>query len=436
MQQVAVKEGFEQLREAAIAFLREALCLLARNPEACPFRRYLVSIKRSQTGTHPEYAERPDWYHALSKLHENIECLPEFKRLSKCISEVSQGSTECDEIHRLLENYLEGLKKPVLYTRKAESVVDNFCNYINSPDVKVKLLAPLACYHSAVRRLMLPSGTKVRAITDEEFSILAVRAFHMNPGIHKLMLSTHLLEYQVNIPKGPNCITSSIREMLLYDASVLRVFGPGRPVLAFVAVFPQWRGVLSPDELFGWSSPRYGRGQGSLEKRSVPALLKFAEQANQLKWRDSKCNPLRTAWMHFSKAVVCDFHEDILLQLVMALEALYLEDEAELRLKLALRVARHISRDDSDRRDVYDIVYNAYKLRNEIVHGSKPYGLWTFWPSDDITSFPQGTPPVVTATTTDLLFEVVSRSLQKWVAEFSQGSSKTQVLKSLDRLII
>ncbi len=55
---------------------------------------------------------------------------------------------------------------------------------------------------------------------------------------------------------------------------------------------------------------------------------------------------------------------------MIAFEALYLNNVPELRYKLALRAAYLIGIDADERKTIYKRVSDAYKMRNDIVHGN------------------------------------------------------------------
>jgi hypothetical protein len=77
---------------------------------------------------------------------------------------------------------------------------------------------------------------------------------------------------------------------------------------------------------------------------------------------------------YFSKGYHEPLLEDRILDIVIALESLYLpedEDKSSLRYKLGMRCAAYISEEGVTRKDVFERVKDAYKIRSTIVHGRR-----------------------------------------------------------------
>lgn len=79
---------------------------------------------------------------------------------------------------------------------------------------------------------------------------------------------------------------------------------------------------------------------------------------------------LRVALNRFNRHYSRESAPDKLIDLMIGLETLYLNDNYELKYRLALRVSRHIRTDHDERIEVRDRVYRAYDLRSALVHGN------------------------------------------------------------------
>jgi hypothetical protein len=65
--------------------------------------------------------------------------------------------------------------------------------------------------------------------------------------------------------------------------------------------------------------------------------------------------------------------EDALVDLVIALESLFLEEEtAELGYRMAMRVAGLLHDRGAERQTTFELIQKAYQTRNRIVHGGVP----------------------------------------------------------------
>jgi len=62
---------------------------------------------------------------------------------------------------------------------------------------------------------------------------------------------------------------------------------------------------------------------------------------------------------------------DWLIDLMIGFEAIYLTGNTELSFRLAIRVARHLGKDETERKNIYNAISCAYGLRSEILHGSE-----------------------------------------------------------------
>ncbi len=67
--------------------------------------------------------------------------------------------------------------------------------------------------------------------------------------------------------------------------------------------------------------------------------------------------------------------EDVLIDIFIGLEALYSTEIDELRFKLALRAATFleaaIPEHNGKKKEIFDVIYEGYKLRSNVVHGKK-----------------------------------------------------------------
>lgn len=83
--------------------------------------------------------------------------------------------------------------------------------------------------------------------------------------------------------------------------------------------------------------------------------------------------PLDVALRRFDTMVDEGRPDDQLLDQCIVLEALLMRrNERGIRERLSLRTAHFVGKDDTGRRDVYEIVKVAYKLRSHVAHGEQP----------------------------------------------------------------
>jgi hypothetical protein len=113
--------------------------------------------------------------------------------------------------------------------------------------------------------------------------------------------------------------------------------------------------------------------------------------------------------------------EERLTHAVMGLEALFLEQETELRFRLALRTAQLLKHLDENSREVFDTVYEAYGYRSAHVHGSVL--------SDNEA--------IRVQEAMKKIWRYLRKSLLFWLAEaIASDTKKKQLLKDIDSSFI
>lgn len=113
--------------------------------------------------------------------------------------------------------------------------------------------------------------------------------------------------------------------------------------------------------------------------------------------------------------------EERLTTAVMGLEALFLEQENELRFRLALRTAQILKHLGENAQEVYDTVSKAYGYRSSHVHGS-------ILSEEDAMGIQE---------VTNRIWRYLRKSLLFWVAEgVASESKKKQLLKDIDSSLV
>lgn len=107
----------------------------------------------------------------------------------------------------------------------------------------------------------------------------------------------------------------------------------------------------------------------------IPELIHLWEIIKSA--NDDNCPLLNIAIKRFNYAHDHKKREDALIDIMIGLEALYMrnDERSELRYKISLRVATFLETSLSAykgrKEAIFDAVYEAYKLRSKVVHGSK-----------------------------------------------------------------
>ncbi len=104
----------------------------------------------------------------------------------------------------------------------------------------------------------------------------------------------------------------------------------------------------------------------SLSKKEITELVEFWKRTGNLR------KDLHIALRRFGDAITRENPDDKMIDLMISAEALFLPESDELTYKLAMRTAYMLERTKQKRREVYNLMKDAYKVRSKIVHGSKP----------------------------------------------------------------
>ncbi|MDG7041513.1 MAG: hypothetical protein JRN22_00475 [Nitrososphaerota archaeon] len=138
---------------------------------------------------------------------------------------------------------------------------------------------------------------------------------------------------------------------------VLPLFKGSEPML----LTPEWLNISSYDYTF--EEPRVFK----LLATDLPAINAVMADVNS--WRvkrDPKNMQVALTRFHSSYGGGC---EERIIDQMVAFETICLEDEQELKYRLALRVACLVGRDAKTKITIFKDMRHAYKLRSDIVHG-------------------------------------------------------------------
>jgi hypothetical protein len=123
-----------------------------------------------------------------------------------------------------------------------------------------------------------------------------------------------------------------------------------------------------------------GAGQYSFEAPVKPFMNSTyklqAEEVGRfsLIWVErNKAHSISTGIRRFSQSAARDNDEDRMIDLMIAAEAIFLNDgNGEMAYKLAHRASVFLSSDLSGQKEIFDFMKKAYDSRSKIVHGDKP----------------------------------------------------------------
>ena len=127
------------------------------------------------------------------------------------------------------------------------------------------------------------------------------------------------------------------------------------------------------------------------------------------------------------KELDSEIKEFRLIDFMIALEALFLNNEPELKYKFSNRVAVLVSNNDSEKHKFRDYANKLYKLRSNFVHGS----LTKRETDSDLFKLEYGQATGLQCT----VREILRLSILYFMSLFDKGHKKTKILKMLDDAI-
>lgn len=117
-------------------------------------------------------------------------------------------------------------------------------------------------------------------------------------------------------------------------------------------------------------------------------------------------------------------NEDKIIDIMIAFEALFLNENAELSFKLSLRVAKFLD-DRYDSFELFEFMKKAYNIRSKIAHGD----------IKQVSDDKKRKNDLETISIIKRLDQVLRQSLRKYVADYSD-TSKSEFINNIDNIII
>jgi len=203
--------------------------------------------------------------------------------------------------------------------------------------------------HIRVFGFRIPSGETL--IVDDDFVFQAIGSDD-NPTVFALFrvsedTDTEYRNCLLRLEKFADCYTFASGSAVRIDS------GYGRsPIKDGVTLRLGFHGELSIQELV---KPEKARKQFDdavgLARLSLPKYLQIA-------------------LTFYSRSRYEQVMDEVLIDLITALESMFLVENLELHYRLSLRVAYFLyPHDERQRKETFDLVYDMYKLRSKIVHG-------------------------------------------------------------------
>ncbi len=107
----------------------------------------------------------------------------------------------------------------------------------------------------------------------------------------------------------------------------------------------------------------------TLSNDKISIFKKFLKNYAKQNFEGKTLSFIGIAVRRFNSAIESEYFEDKVTNCVICLESLLLEDEGELKFRLATRLAYLLANNDREREFLWKFTTECYKLRSRIVHG-------------------------------------------------------------------
>ncbi|MCK4261305.1 MAG: hypothetical protein KAX49_20205 [Halanaerobiales bacterium] len=314
-----------------------------------------------------------DFYKTVSQINKNIKESTQFNRcLEIAIKEVPQPRELKlpfqkfieDRLIYFLSQYMEVMQRLEFNEDVFKNFYLKFETYLYEHTEQRKYLLFLQNFDMEIDEILLNKFMRIR-----KFSIDEVQELY---GLIYKHVGTPM-------PSDDRCLIEKICITRIGEPlpdpyedfkpvmKALRLFKSGRVMRGdYADINLTWY----PEVFAGLSYRRFGGVQYKLTKQDAECFRKF--------WTKHK-EPiqfvprlLNTALQIFYNSYYIDEPRHRLINIITSFESLLLKDsEAELSLRLALRTSVFLEKNKHKRKDIFDNMRKAYRLRNKIVHGGE-----------------------------------------------------------------
>ena len=240
----------------------------------------------------------------------------------------------------------------------------------------LKIIAPILNFtKEIIEPIEFSEDFVIRQIT--EIELASLKKFHEDGRIWGDFVygnDTQVIESCLDLPPSHPNSMDQCRKILESRLAFLRLMKPGQVA---ANIFALEEGVLEEGVsikavLIYYYIPWQYRGSPHIYNLSGSEIKKIIEEYKSFGARVSLEDNI--ALRYFFNSYHQPLVADRLVDLVIALESLYLSEEKDritLRYKLAMRCAAYIEEQYNERKIVFGDIKRAYDIRNRIVHGGK-----------------------------------------------------------------
>ena len=274
----------------------------------------------------------------------------------------------------IIESFAERSQSFVFNDRLCDELYKKYEDFFFVPERDLNPIAPLHNFKSELEVIQLDKNLKIRKIHDKEQKQLWLENFSMIPKF-EIPSIKFVLEAQYQVKEHRPDEMTYINELFDRVISAMRLFKKGTFGYNRITTKIYWACPISKASMGSGKNyyEPFHFAQYELSKGEAEDLVNFWEMFKEVDFK--KYRFIELAIRRFNLAHVRKELEDKLIDLMIALEALYLlNTDQELGFKLAIRAAFILGKDkgkSEEKEKIYKFLKNAYKIRGGIVHGNK-----------------------------------------------------------------
>ena len=387
MRNAAAHAALKRFCQESLEYLGKAVGGLGELPR----HRGIASLEVTETGYHATYDWEVDWGEVLGEHLGDTESIAAW---SEALSELEaddrlRGRAVTTEQPRLTA-------RGVLYRLVSEQgglefqdaaferVYRETEDYFYRDTVRYRYLAPLGRFRMEPAQVKLGPELSIVRISDGWSREMLMESMGGSPVAaevaqlvskrYGLVLYSELqkekdVEGFYRRPREEEGAIKNVRDTFREVCSALRVFKNG--AVGYEQIIPRPTSWVPARTMEIW-------GGGAQSVTGAPYVLSEQETAEfETFWdehwvrRVGMEKNVALAVRRFNMAYGRGWPEERLLDLMIGFEALLLENEQELRYKLAMRGAALLGKDGDERETIRGELGAAYKQRNHIVHGGR-----------------------------------------------------------------
>lgn len=305
-------------------------------------------------------------------VHETTQALTADARFQNCLTNRMQMQNEFLKsmlrpervVISLLLEYLRGIDTFVFDPVIADEVAKNFINSLEKAESGVVYFCLLRGFQCDFISELVSRKIKVRKLTDDEIG----RLIELDEKVVEDVQNEYVLEHLSRLPFEKQPV--EFEEVVVEIDSVitaLRLLKPGRVERGNIYSRVDLTGefIVPLSKLGRWNRRPSFEKSYKLEQADIGRWKKIYEALNS----GSIPKRIRIAVDRVDFAAERDRAEDKLLDLLIAMEAIFGDTQGAIGYKIGLRSAFFLSNDFDERQSIRELIDIAWKERGALVHG-------------------------------------------------------------------